>query len=240
MRKFQNILILHGWRLSGDKYLNLAKLISDGKKYQVYSPDMPGFGMEKCPSRPFNLTDYVNFIDSFLRKNKITRTVIIGHSFGGRVGIKFASLYPYKVEKLILTGVPGFLPVGNLKVKFFLLLSKSGGAIFSLPVLSLFKDLAQKILYRISGASDYAHTQGVMRKTFKLIIREDLREYMKVLKIPVELVWGELDTIVPVKIAEMMKREIKGSRLTVIKNTTHRLPYENYKVFYNVIRTFLK
>lgn len=239
MQKCQNILILHGWRLSGDKYLNLVNVFSSGEQFQVFSPDMPGFGKEEIPFRPYTLIDYVNFIDEFLKKKKINRTVIIGHSFGGRVAIKFASLLPQKVDKLVLTGVPGFLPVSNFKVKFFLFLSKIGRTIFRLPILSSFQELAKKILYRLSGASDYAHVEGVMRKTFKLIIREDLVESMKSLRIPVALVWGESDTIVPVSIAYKMNKVINGSKLIVIKNATHRLPYENYQEFYQTVKNFL-
>jgi pimeloyl-ACP methyl ester carboxylesterase len=200
---------------------------------------MPGFGKKETPLKPYSLDDYVDFIDKFLKANKISKTIIIGHSFGGRVAIKYASLLPQKVEKLILTGVPGFLPVSNLKVKFFLLLSKLGGLIFRLPILSSTQDLAQKILYRISGANDYARVEGIMRKTFKLIIREDLVKSMENLRVPVALVWGERDTIVPVSIAYRMNKVISGSKLTIIKNTTHKLPYENYREFYQAIKIFL-
>lgn len=239
MQKCHNILILHGWRLSGDKYINLAKLLSSGKHFQVFSPDMPGFGKEEIPLRPFSLNDYVDFIDKFLKKKKINRTFIIGHSFGGRVAIKFASLFPQKVEKVVLTGVPGFLPVSNLKVKFFLLVSKTGKLLFSLPLLSILEKKARNVLYKISGASDYAHTSGTMRETFKLIIREDLAESMKKLRIPVKLVWGELDTTVPVGIAYKMNMVIGGSKLTVINKATHRLPYENYQDFFQAVKSFL-
>jgi pimeloyl-ACP methyl ester carboxylesterase len=62
-----SIIILHGWGLSGEKFTGLQhELASLG--YRVFAPDLPGFGKSIVPSRPYYLSDYVDFY-GYLCKN---------------------------------------------------------------------------------------------------------------------------------------------------------------------------
>src|SRR5260221_8520951 len=99
------IVILHGWRLSGSRY-NEIQGIFQKKRITVYVPDLPGFGNEKLGQETKNLQSYVDFVWQFFHDHNITKAIIIGHSFGGRIAAKFTALHPKMVEKLILTGAP--------------------------------------------------------------------------------------------------------------------------------------
>lgn len=220
-----DILILHGWNVESPKYNPLVQLLTK-KGHRVVIMDMPGFGKEAPPSRPFALHDYVSFVRTIMKKNRMKRPLVIGHSFGGRVGIILAAEHPKLVGSLILTGVPGFLPESDAKVSFYYALARLGSLIFSIPVLSLCKDIARKILYKAAGATDYYRAEGIMRETFKLIIREDLVEPMKKLDLPVTIVWGSDDMTTPLWIAEKMHETIKGSKLSVIEGGRHCAIYD--------------
>jgi pimeloyl-ACP methyl ester carboxylesterase len=229
MQKYP-ILILHGWKLSGATFLPLVKELRK-KNYIVYAPDMPGFGNEKELTSPYSLQEYVSFVDSYLKKKKAKKIIIIGHSFGGRVGIKFTALHASQVEKLILTGVPGLVPASKTKIKFFLMLSKIGTLIFLVPPFSLIADSARKILYKLAGASDYLHTSGAMRETFKKVIAEDLVKPMKSIGIPVYLLWGENDGAVPMGIARQMHKIIENSHFDYIAQARHMAPVTHAGIF---------
>lgn len=237
MKKYP-ILILHGWKLSGKTFKPLVFAFKQ-KGYRVFAPDMPGFGNRKNIAKPFHLNDYVSFVKKFLKDKKINDVIIIGHSFGGRVAIKFTSIYPEKVVRLVLTGVPGFAPASRSKITFFLLISKIGKMILSLPILSSFGTIARKIVYRLARSTDYMNTQGSIRETFKNIIHEELHIYMKKLITPTLLVWGEDDNIIPVQIAQKMQDEIEKSKLIIIPNATHRVPYEKPEKFASVVTQFI-
>jgi len=220
MNKSKTIVMLHGWKLSSKRYKPLVEEL--GKLgYKVYIPDMPGNGVTAIPKNPFTLDDYVEYVLKYLSTNKLRRFTLIGHSFGGRVGIKLAAKNPEFINKLVLTGTPGLIPVSATKIRMFLVLAKIGNMLFSLPVLEAFKDLARRGLYRLAKSSDYYHTDGVMRQTFKNIIRADLVKSMSKLVLPVTLVWGELDEAVPVNVAKTMQKMIKGSTLVVIPGSGH-------------------
>lgn len=223
-------LILHGWRLSGSLYKDL-KTTLEKHGFTVFNPDLPGFGQASLPEKPLALADYVAYVTAFLAKKKVRTALVIGHSFGGRIALKLAAEQPALVRKLILTGVPGFLPVKKSKVFLFLLLAKAGKIIFALPGLRWAETVARKSLYRLAGASDYQHAAGVMRETFKKIISEDLSGYMAALKMPVTLIWGENDQVTPLWIGKKMAATIAGAKLMVVKNANHALPYQNGRQF---------
>jgi len=214
------IVILCGWRLTSDKYEPLRKVLKD-RNYQVYIPPMPGFAENNPINRVMTLDDYVKYVENFLISKKITRLLLVGHSFGGRIAIKLAVKRPQLIDKLILTGTPGYNPVRGIKIQFFFLISKIGNFFFSVFHLSKLATSAKKLLYRLAGSSDYPQTSGYLRDSFKIITREPLENLMKQIRVPTLLVWGEEDRIVPVKIAQRMSKVIKLSRLVIIPNARH-------------------
>lgn len=65
----KTIIILHGWGLAGDRYNALRKILED-KGFQVFAPDMPGFGSEPLVKDPMNIDDYVEFVATFFEKER--------------------------------------------------------------------------------------------------------------------------------------------------------------------------
>ena len=80
------ILLLHGWGSNITLFKNIVDMLSPHMR--VVAPDMAGFGESDEPKRPWCVDDYVDFIGTFCKKLGITPTVVLGHSFGGRVIIK--------------------------------------------------------------------------------------------------------------------------------------------------------
>src|SRR4030042_5709985 len=233
------VVILHGWNLYSEKYQILrSTLVKEG--FRVYIPDLPGFGKRIVPKTAYNIDDYVDFVLDYLKSNKIKKCIIIGHSFGGRVAVKLAARYPYYLDRLILTGTPGFVPVNKARITVFYLIAKIGKILlFFLPPLLIFKNTLRKIIYRLAKSSDYLHVEGVMKDTFKSVIKEDLISSMLKIKTPTLLVWGKDDRIVPVSIAQKMESAIIASSLTVIPNASHKVPYQDPDKFYLSIRKFI-
>jgi len=232
------IVILHGWNLSSARF---SPLTTELKKrgYSVYCPDLPGFGKVKLPKTSCFLADYVGFVRKFLAENKLSKFILIGHSFGGRIGIKLAAQNANLLSALILTGTPGINPVPTIKKQFFSILAKLGKLTFSLPILSSAKDLFRKFLYKAANATDYYNTDENLLETFRNIVRESLGPYMSRIDTPTLLLWGEDDQTVPVSIAEKMLRLIKNSKLVVIPDARHDMPWSHPKEFVDKVEDFL-
>ena len=237
--KAQDIIIRHGWNLSGSHFTPLAGILRQ-KGYRVFTPDLPGFGDEQPPKVPWHISDYAEFLKEYIRKHDIQNPILIAHSFGGRVALQFTQLYPDVPKKLIITGTPGFSPVPRRKMNFFLVLAKVGGMIFMLPGLKVFEDFARKVLYRLAGAREFYRAEGAMRQTFKNVVTDDLTIAMRSVRVPCLLVWGELDTIVPVKVAEKMHDTIPNATLHIIPTMNHDVPFKHAKVFVSHVWNFLQ
>lgn len=238
MRK-PSIIILHGWGLSGSKFAQLAELLSV-KGYDVHAPDFPGFGSSAAPKTPYTLGDYANFLGSYIKKNIIQNPILIGHSFGGRVALKFQAMYPTVSRALILTGTPGYTPVPRRKLIIFITIAKIGHKIFDLPVLRLVQDSVRKWYYYVVGAREFYRADGVMKQVFKNIVEERLDAYMQCVTIPCLLVWGASDQITPVWIAQKMQKAIKGSKLVIIPDADHGVSYKMPEKFVDATAIFLQ
>ncbi|OGG11272.1 hypothetical protein A2Z00_02180 [Candidatus Gottesmanbacteria bacterium RBG_13_45_10] len=233
------IVVLHGWGLSSERFQPLVRELNKAG-YAVYAPNLPGFGDSRMPSRALNLQDYVEFLHTYLGDKRIKQPVLIGHSFGGRVSLKYEYMYPKSARALILTGVPGFTPVARKKLILFIAMAKLGKVIFSLRLLRGLKDKAQEWYYYLVGAKEYYRAKGAMRETFKNVVREDLLPYMKSVRTPCLLAWGESDIITPVSIAYRMKEVIKNAQLRVVSGVDHGLPYKHPELFVTTIKPFLE
>lgn len=225
------IIILHGWGVESGKYKNLKQLLEIAS-YKVYLPDFP-------TDKIYTLLDYKEFLLNFINKNNITKPILLGHSFGGRVALVAASNNPDRFSRLILTGVPGYNPVPSIQRLFFYLLAKTGKLLFILPPLSFFDKLARKLLYFLSGSFDYYKTQGPLKQTFQNVIKFDLDSSIKNIKIPTLLIWGESDHITPIWIGEKMQQNIKNSKIIVIPNENHSLPYQNPDLFVKTLEKYV-
>src|SRR5690606_23746443 len=98
----------------------------------------------------FSVSDYAELVHIFIKKIGILNPIVIGHSFGGRIGIKFASTFPDVLERLVLTGSAGIIVEENQNT-----LKKTIAKIVKpLFAPSFMQPLRRKILERI-GADDH-------------------------------------------------------------------------------------
>lgn len=229
------IVILHGWGLQKKTYEKLSMLLQQNG-YRVFALDLPGFGTELLQNTNMTLDDYVLFVRNFLKKHAIQKPIFIGHSFGGRIAVKYAFLYPKDVSKLILTGVPIIRHISFIK-KVIFVFAVVGGKVFSIFPKET-KTMIRKMLYFLIGEWDY-YKAGNLQQVFKNIISESLIEYAKKIRIPTLLVWGKDDRLVPYEDVAAIKKLMPQALSVIVSHAGHKLPYENPNDFFLVIKKFL-
>lgn len=228
------IVILHGWGISGKRY-EVIQGIFEKKGYKVLSPDFPGFGKTSLAKKAMTLDDYVYFLKEYLKAEVKGSVILLGHSFGGRVAAKFVAENPEKVKALILTGAPLIkkpLPFHKQIVQTIV----GAGKKFVPPFLN---EIIRKNIYRLLGEWDY-YKAGVLKQTLRNILAEDVSPNLPKITVPTLLIWGENDTFVSVRIGKEIAEIIAGSHLEIIKNASHKLPYENPQFFAEKVLAFLK
>ena len=98
----KDIVLLHGW----GQNIAMMKPLGDPfvDRFRITILDFPGFGESEEPPKPWTISDYVLLLEKFIKELKIKKPIIMGHSFGGRVAIKYSANHP--IEKLVLFGSP--------------------------------------------------------------------------------------------------------------------------------------
>ncbi|MFH1462453.1 MAG: alpha/beta hydrolase [bacterium] len=235
----QPVLILHGWGGSSDSWVKVQEILA-GQGYKVICPDLPGFGRTVPPSSPWSVKDYTDFIVDFLKELEVDRFFLFGHSFGGRISIKFASQYPERLKSLILCDSAGIKPKLGHKTNIIYWIAKIGNALFSPKHLARLKDTARNIFYVFLRNKDYVRANGVMKETIKKVLDEDLLPNLSKINTKTLIVWGEIDRMVPLKYAYIFKENIKDSRLEVLPKIGHSPHLEVSEKLSEIVLKFLR
>ena len=196
---------------------------------------MSGFGKSAEPSVPYFLGDYVFELKNLLDKYDIEKLYLVGHSFGGRVAIKFAYLYQneYSSFKLCLIDSAGVIPRRGLRYYFKILRYKC----LKHKSNSSFK---AKEKMKKMGSSDYKKLSPTMKKTFVNIVNEDLLPYAKFISVDTFIIWGKYDKDTKLYMAKKLHRAIKNSELFILDNAGHFSFLDNKLDFLILLDTFIK
>ncbi len=214
------ILILHGWDSSSDRWQKTGEILAENG-FRVVIPDLPGFGKSDFPPSPWLVGDYLELIVKFIEKINCQRPFLFGHSFGGRISIKFGAVYPEKISGLILCSAGGVISKKRTKVKIFYFLAKLGKFFFLAPVIKESRSFAQRVLYRLAGARDYLKASPIMKETMEKVISEDLTPFLNQINLETLIIWGKKDKILPLSDAHLIKGKTPNSDLIVMENIGH-------------------
>ena len=187
------MVALHGW---GRNRTDLAACVAG---YDALSVDLPGFGASPPPPEAWGATDYAAKISQVIAEATDEPVVVVGHSFGGRVGTCLAASRPDQVAGLLLTGVPLLAPEGAAARPARAPLGYR--LVKRLHRLRLVSDVRLEQAKRTHGSADYRNATGVMRDVLVRSVNETYPDELARLTGPVELVWGEDDTAAPLSVA---------------------------------------
>lgn len=224
--KGKDIVLLHGWGQNIEMMKPLGDLLADN--YHITIIDLPGFGKSKEPATILDVGDYTEIVHDLLKSLKVVKPTLIGHSFGGRISIRYGA--SYDVEKLVLCGAPCVKTKKNLTLKEKMLKS-----VKKLPGMEKLADIAKNYI----GSTDYKNASPMMRNILVKVVGEDLSEYAKKIKVPVILIWGEYDEAVPLEEGRMLEKLLSDGAMIVLPGT-HYAYLENLYQVGAIINKFME
>ncbi len=177
--------------------------------------------------------DYAEVVAEFIKKLDLTDVIVIGHSFGGRVGIKLSSAHPELVRKLVLVDSAGFA-MDTPKKNFYRSAAKIAKPFFK----SAFMQGLRKKIYQKIDAEDYLATPE-LQKTFVNITGEDLSSDMENIKCPTLIISGENDADTPVSFGKKMNSLIRNSQFAILKNAGHFSFLDQPEEFAEILKKFI-
>ena len=220
------IVFLHGW----GQNIEMMTPLGDARKEKndVVIIDLPGFGRSEEPKYAWQLMDYVDMLKELFDKLNIINPILVGHSFGGRISLAYASMY--NVDKMILFGSPFKKEVTTDSFKTKLLKTAK-----KIPLLNNLEEFAKKHI----GSTDYRNATPVMREILVNTVNYDLTEDIKKIKCSTLLIWGTLDEAVPLNRAYELKDLISDCGIVEYEGCTHYAYLERLKQTIKIMDSFL-
>lgn len=219
-----DLVLLHGW---GQNIEMMMPLGDNFKDYHVTIIDLPGFGKSSEPDKALDIYECTEIVEELLFGLNIVKPIMMGHSFGGRISIVYASRN--EIEKLVLFGSP-CVREERKSTKEKLLKS-----IKKLPGMNKIGEVAKKYI----GSTDYRNSSPIMRQTLVNVINQDLSLEATKIECPTLLIWGNLDTEAPLDDAEKLEKLLKDGGLVVLEGYTHYAYLEALPQVVNILRKFL-
>lgn len=222
------VLFVHGF--GGDLGNWLFNLDAAAEHAPVIALDLPGHG-ESDPRLPgTSLAALADFVAAFLNRLDVERVHWVGHSMGGAIGAQFALAHPLRVASLALVAsaglgaeidagyIEGFVQAGSRRE-----LKPVVEKLFADPSLVSRQLLDDLLRYkRLDGVTDLLGALG--GALFGGGHQAELpATQLPARELPLLVVWGEDDRVIPVAHAQAAP---EGATVTVLPGAGHMVMME--------------
>ena len=253
------LLFLHGLSSNADAWSKNIEALKD--KYTCVAIDLPGYGKSSMPQVDYTPTYFATVTHKMIERLELKNVVLIGHSMGGQASIKFATMYPTEIKKLILVA-PAGLETFAVAHANFMKTSYTTAIVkmtpdaqiennFALNFYVLPKD-AQKMIEdrkQIKNASNFdAHCEAII-KSIAGMLDEPVFDQLKDIEHKTLVIFGQEDKLIPNRyfnptlstenIGNIAKEQIKNIQLEFIEESGHFVQFEKPKDVNLLIEKFI-
>ncbi len=250
------LLLIHGMGGSSENWRAVIEPLA--RDHTVIVPDLPGHGRSTPGPGDYSVGGLAAGLRDLLLLLEHRRATLVGHSLGGGVAMQFAYQFPEIVERLVLVSSGGLGPEVSPLLRAAVL---PGAGPFIAATAPLGRWLesglrrAEALGLRLStDITEILHGYAQLadprrRAAFLATVRTVLglggqrvsavdRLYLAD-AVPVLILWGARDRVVPAHHAEHARRNIPGSRLEVFEEVGHLPQLEVPSRFVSVLEQFL-
>ncbi|WP_287924537.1 alpha/beta fold hydrolase [Kosmotoga pacifica] len=234
----KTIMFIHGNFASWRWFKPVLDRLSDD--YRGIALDMPNFGRSDWIDE-ITIESYARYVSGFMKKLKIDKAIVVGHSLGGAVVQKLTIDNQEMIEKVLLIDPA---PPSGYKA-----------APEAYAALELYKsnaDLLKKALIgtmptrSIDSFIDELVADALLMKpqcfveNAKALEKYDYREELKNLEIPFKILVGKQDLIISEAMAREFEQVMKNAKVEVIPDCGHSVNVEKPDLFLEKLYEFIK
>ncbi len=251
------LLLIHGM---GGTFENWQEVIEPlGRHHTVIAPDLPGHGASAPGSGDYSIGALAAGLRDLLLALGQERATLVGHSLGGGIAMQLAYQFPEMVERLVLVSSGGLGPEVSPVLRAAAL---PGADLFIAATAGVGQRVGSALARGLSAiglrpnadvaevARGYASLTDADRRaaflaTLRSVVgaggqRVDAADRLYLAEaLPVLIVWGARDSIIPVRHGEDAHRAIPGSRLEIFKDVGHLPQLEAPGRFIAALERFL-
>lgn len=263
----RTLVLLHGKNFGGYYFANVVKsFAADG--YRVVVPDQVGWGKSSKPDIHYSFQSLAANTLRLLDHLKVSRTILLGHSTGGMLAIRFARSYPERVEKLILEDPIGLIdfrvaiPPQTDEILYQAELKNTDPAkikafysnYFAKPDPAVFGPLAD-VQIRLTHSGEYYRWAKASALAYRMIYEQPVIYEYSLLQPPTLLMMGEADRTSPFSVyasaearktmgrnaetAKTLVKQIPQGKLALIPQAGHIPHIEQFEAFRQAVVAFI-
>ena len=230
----KKVLLIHGWnannyygRISTCAWNNRINFVKELEKhYEVYYPDLPGFGLNKEPNaKSWNVDNYAKYINDYIESNNLDIDFIIGYSFGAIVALRYKRLYNENIKEVLIA--PALIR-NYRKSRTFIKTPK-----FLNPLRRVVRDV---YVSKVIKTKEMAYGTRFLRNTYQNIVRIDsINELMTFNPNDFTIIYGKFDDLVnPDVVLSRVNNEFK--KRIILINGEHDIANTNTEELINIIK----
>jgi pimeloyl-ACP methyl ester carboxylesterase len=251
------LLLIHGMAGSSENWRGVLEPLAD--RHMVIAPDLPGHGGSAGGPGDYSLGSLATGLRDLLLALGHERATLVGHSLGGGIAMQFVYQFPEMVERLVLVSSGGLgpevspvlraaaLPGADLFIGATASVGRRVGGAIGRGLGTIGMQPGPDLAEVARGYASLAEPRR--RKAFLATLRSVVgtegqrvsasdRLYLAE-SIPVLIVWGAGDQIIPVRHGEDAHRALAGSRLEIFEGAGHLPQLEQPGHFISVLERFL-
>jgi pimeloyl-ACP methyl ester carboxylesterase len=248
------VVLVHGLGGQWQNWLeNIPRLAQERR---VIAMDLPGSGLTPEPEdEEISIPGYGRCVNALCDELGLGKVHLVGNSMGGFIAAEVAIQFPERVARLVLVSAAGLSSAETLQAPI-LTFGRVATALATNTV-AQYRKLASRPITRHASLflvarhprllkADLAYEgffKGAGKPGFDGALRAsleyDFRDRLPEVKVPTLIVWGEKDSIIPVRDADEYERLIDDSRKVVMRDTGHIPMAERPTAFNDVLVEFL-
>ncbi|MFO6495848.1 MULTISPECIES: alpha/beta fold hydrolase [Bacillus] len=236
----KTIVFLHGWPLSHKQFEYQFKVLPR-MGYRCIGIDWRGFGQSDKPFDGYHYNRLADDIHAVIRSLRLDRFILVGHSTGGAIAIRYMSRYSGEgVSKLVL--IDAAAPIGFTAETADRLLKEAAHdrpkmmrgiteTFFFQYITEPFSDWFFRLGLEAAGWS----TEAVIN----LLRDENLYTDLSKISAPTLIVHGIHDKVIPFSQAQQLNQNIRNSQLIPFHYSGHGLFWEERDRFNRILSQFI-
>ncbi len=240
------LTLIHGWGMNSAVFKPLAQLFSE--EFTVTRVDLPGHGFSAWDAR---LQEFDNQIE--ILAEALPESTLLGWSLGGLYATHLVHRYPQKFKKLILVS---YNPCFVQRKDWATAVPASVFAEFSASLLDNWTATIRRFIgLQMHGAGSARNLireisallvkggepeSNAMKFGLNLLLTEDARQLLEEIEVPMLAVYGERDTLVPVKLVDQLALINSAIRVECFARSAHAPFLSHSDLFAELIREFVK
>ena len=209
------VVLLHGFL--ENKLMWKAFIPELSKRNRVIAIDLLGHGATECLGYIHTMEDQADMVQSVLQELKIRKTVLIGHSMGGYIGLAFAELYAENVKGIMLLNSTSKADSEERKInrdRAIVAVKQNYSNFIRMSIANLFsesnRERLTEVIEQVKIEALKTPLQGIVASLEGMKIRKDREIILHFASYPIQLVLGKKDGVL---IYEDNLDQIEGTKV---------------------------